>query len=191
MNRIFLFAIIAISLICTNCKTISKTGDGANNQAIKVEEANKSYVEENGMLVGKIEREQLEDGEYNEWFKPRYEAYEVSDIDAKSLTNLMSGVDVTIVMGTWCPDSRREVPNFYKIMDNLNLSSTIELIAVDRSKITPQGFTSGLKIQRVPTFIFTKDNTELGRIVEYPIESLEKDMIKILSGEDYSHAYER
>jgi hypothetical protein len=41
----------------------------------------------------------------------------------------------------------------------------------------------------VPTFIFMKDGQELGRIVEYPLESLEKDMAKILSGVDYKHAY--
>ena len=34
-----------------------------------------------------------------------------------------------------------------------------------------------------------KDDQELGRMVEYPLESLEKDMVKILSGEDYKHAY--
>jgi len=29
----------------------------------------------------------------------------------------------------------------------------------------------------------------LGRIVEYPIESLEQDMLKILQGKPYKHAY--
>ena len=44
----------------------------------------------------------------------------------------------------------------------------------------------GKNIHRVPTFIFLHGNKEIGRIVESPVVSLEKDMIAILEKKSYS-----
>ncbi|MEM1407485.1 MAG: hypothetical protein AAGG59_11970, partial [Bacteroidota bacterium] len=49
---------------------------------------------------------------------------------------------------------------------------------------------SGQNIHRVPTFIFHKNGEEIGRIVESPKESLEVDMLKIVTGENYMPKYE-
>jgi hypothetical protein len=38
----------------------------------------------------------------------------------------------------------------------------------------------GLQIDFVPTVIFSKDNKELGRIIEMPFDTLEKDILKII-----------
>ena len=38
----------------------------------------------------------------------------------------------------------------------------------------------GLRIELVPTIIFYKDGSEIGRIVETPVESMEKDLLKII-----------
>lgn len=35
-------------------------------------------------------------------------------------------------------------------------------------------------IERVPTFIFYKNESEIGRIIETPVETLEKDILNIL-----------
>ena len=93
-------------------------------------------------------------------------------------------------MGTWCEDSQRETPNFIKILKQVDFDfNNLELITVNREKITPQGLENGLNITNVPTFIFYKDGKEINRIVEFPIESLEEDMINILTNKDYKHAY--
>jgi len=47
-----------------------------------------------------------------------------------------------------------------------------------------------LNITNIPTFIFYKNGKEMHRIVESPMESLEKDMLKIITGQPYKHAYE-
>jgi len=84
-------------------------------------------------------------------------------------------------MGTWCSDSRREVPNFYKILDKLNYpDNKITLINVDRKKNGIEIDVSKLNIELVPTFIVYRNNTEIGRIIETPNESLERDLLKIL-----------
>jgi hypothetical protein len=48
-----------------------------------------------------------------------------------------------------------------------------------------------LNIFKVPTFIFYKDGKEIGRYVEYARVSLEKDILKIVSGLPYKHSYDR
>ena len=66
----------------------------------------------------------------------------------------------------------------------------LELVAVDRSKKTPDNLQEGFNIIRVPTFIFYKNGEEIGRFVEYPRETVEEDILKIVSGEPYKHSYE-
>ena len=59
-------------------------------------------------------------------------------------------------------------------------SEKVEIICVDEDKHTENTELAGLKIELVPTIIFYKDGSELGRIIESPQETLEKDMVKIL-----------
>ena len=63
-------------------------------------------------------------------------------------------------------------------------------VFVNRSKSTPDNLQEGFNIERVPTFIFYKEGKEIGRFVEFPQESVEADMLKIVSGEPYKHSYE-
>ncbi|HEA20699.1 MAG TPA: thioredoxin family protein [Pricia antarctica] len=144
------------------------------------------------MLIGKTSASAFQKAPYSEWFVKGYDTYTIEDSIKDDLKPLLDGVYVKIFMGTWCSDSQREVPHFYKILDQLDFpSENSTLIAMDRSKKTPANLEEGLHIERVPTIIFYKNNVELGRIVEYPIVSLEKDMLKILSGDGYKHAYDQ
>ncbi len=87
-------------------------------------------------------------------------------------------------MGTWCSDSRREVPRFKKILDLLNYpAEKVKIFAVNRDKKIEKEDISGLRIEFVPTFIFYSDGKETGRIVETPYKSLEADMLKIFRAE--------
>jgi thiol-disulfide isomerase/thioredoxin len=89
---------------------------------------------------------------------------------------------IQIVMGTWCPDSRREVPRFMRVLYQLKFpSENVTFIGVDNSKVAPIGDFDKFNIQRVPTFIFLKNKVEAGRIIENPVTSLEQDMLNILN----------
>ena len=133
------------------------------------------------MLIGYFTRDAFSDSSFAKWFNPEYENYIPDSSAIEVLKDKMDKVDITLVTGTWCSDSQEEVPHFYKILDALNYpTDKITLIAVDRDKKTEGNEIEGLEIELSPTIIFYHDNSEVGRIVERPTESLEKDMLKIL-----------
>ncbi len=118
------------------------------------------------------------------WFYKGYDEYQVNPEALKQLEDIdREGLTIKIVMGTWCPDSRREVPRFMKVLDAWEFpSGKLTFIGVDNGKLSPVGEYEQLEIQRVPTFIFYKNNIEAGRIIENPVTSLEQDMVNILRG---------
>jgi hypothetical protein len=47
----------------------------------------------------------------------------------------------------------------------------------------------GLNIRRVPTLLIFENQREVGRVVESPVTSLEKDILAIVTGQPYEHRY--
>jgi len=134
------------------------------------------------MLIGNCSGGAFKDTSFNWWWKSEYNFYDIDSSSLKDIENDIKGVDVKIVMGTWCSDSRREVPRFFKILDAVNYpSDKVEIICVDEDKKVRGNELKDLKIELIPTIIFYKDGNELGRIIESPHETLEKDIIKILT----------
>lgn len=147
--------------------------------------------EDTVMLVGTASLDSLNAQPFVSWYETNREAYAPEEASLKSLKALLKDTRILLIMGTWCKDSRREVPRFVSILEAVNYPlDEVEVIAVDRDKTTPENFEQGLELIQVPTFIFYKENRELGRIVEFPINSLESDMLAILSGQPYRHAYD-
>ena len=133
------------------------------------------------ILFGYCNREGLTTEPFNEWFQTEYDYYEI-DQEALDMVNaqLLADVEIKIVLGTWCHDSQREVPRFYKIADYLDFDNYL-LIGVNRAKLAKGTEVDELNIELVPTFIFYNAGKEIGRIIESPIESLEKDIVEIIS----------
>ena len=133
------------------------------------------------MLIGLCTREAFKDTSFSWWWMSEYDLYKVDSTLLDTIKDGLQDVNIKLVMGSWCSDSRREVPRFFKILDSVNYpSDKVEIICVDEDKHAEGNETAGLKIEYVPTIIFYKDGNELGRIVESPEDTLEKDMIKIL-----------
>ena len=128
---------------------------------------------------------------YNSWFQPNYDSYTLNAEVIEKLKPIINNVTIKAFMGTWCGDSQQQTPVFYKILDATGFNyKNLQLIAVNRSKSTPDNLQEGFDIVRVPTFIFFKEGKEIGRFVEYPRETVENDILKIVSGEPYKHSYE-
>ena len=133
------------------------------------------------MLIGYTTRDAFNDTSFSWWWNSAYNLYEFDTLTADLIKDDLLDINIKVVMGTWCSDSRTEVPNFYKILDEINYpSDKVTLINVNRDKVGLADEVEGLDIHFVPTFIFSKEDKELGRIVEMPYESLEKDILEIL-----------
>jgi hypothetical protein len=133
------------------------------------------------MLIGKCRISDFSDTAFAPWWSGGFNSYKPDTIAADSLRELIKDAAITAVMATWCGDSRREVPRFFRIIDLIGYpSEKINIICVDRKKKGAGSEADNLNIERVPTFIFYREGVEAGRIIESPEASLEKDMIAIL-----------
>jgi thiol-disulfide isomerase/thioredoxin len=146
--------------------------------------------DKNGNLIGYFQKEDLLEEPYSDWYDFSYDYYEPDEAVIAALKPLLKKVEIKVFLGTWCGDSQEQVPVFLKILEAAEYKyKKLELIGVNRGKKTPDRLEKGLDIIRVPTFIFYRKGEEIGRIVEYPQETLEADMLKILKGEPYTHSY--
>lgn len=146
-------------------------------------------------LLGVCSFEALQTEPYAQWYKSGYENYQPNAAIVDQLKKLKSEKTVfKIVFGSWCGDSKREVPRMLKALRAAGFSDkNIQLIGVSSNsevyKQAPNREEKELNVYRVPTFIVYQNNKEIGRINEYPVESLERDLEKILSGKPYTPSY--
>ena len=121
------------------------------------------------------------------------DTYEPDAEDLALLAAVSDSVEIICVLGSWCSDSEREVPRFWKILqaaENPNLILTLFAVgrATDekaRELMAEIGFDESLRevynVELVPTFIFYRGGRELGRIVETPETTLEQEAARILT----------
>jgi thiol-disulfide isomerase/thioredoxin len=135
-------------------------------------------------LLGYFNPELLTHYPYSTWYLKGYDEYQIKTEALNSLLDInKEAITIKVVMGIWCPDSRREVPRFMRILNAWQFpADKVTFIGVDDAKLSPVGEYTGLNIQRVPTIILYKNNIEAGRIIENPAASLEQDMVNILTG---------
>ena len=77
------------------------------------------------MLYGPISIKQVY-YDFPAWEKTEQE-YQPDVKTIKKLSELTASYDVKIFLGTWCSDSRRELPHFFKIIKESNLEDKINL----------------------------------------------------------------
>jgi thiol-disulfide isomerase/thioredoxin len=136
---------------------------------------------EAGVLMGECNRDAFIIPMIKEWYDSTYKAYEVDKHSLEEVLDHLMNVEVLVVFGSWCHDSHRELPRFMKIWDEMELDdSKLRFVALNTKKQAEKFDVKGNDIKLVPTFIVKRDGLELGRIVEVPNESLEKDLQKIL-----------
>lgn len=132
-------------------------------------------------IISNIHVDDLKQSPHNQWFTPRYERTVMDKNRVGHLATLLEDVEILGFIGTWCGDTKRDLPSLFKILDEIGYEDNkIELVAVDGSYKDPSGNNTGWNIRKVPTFIFLKDNEEVGRYIERPRVSLIEDIIKIL-----------
>ncbi|MFT5751710.1 MAG: tetratricopeptide (TPR) repeat protein [Flavobacteriales bacterium] len=139
------------------------------------------------VLLGKINQEALSSKPYQEWFQENKDTYIPKvEVIAKIETELPN-YTITAFMGTWCGDSKRDIPKLYSVLEAAHFPlDRLTLVAVARDrdsyKQSPGGEHEGSNIHRVPTIVLYKNGVEVNRMIESPIESLEEDILNIMEG---------
>jgi thiol-disulfide isomerase/thioredoxin len=188
MSTTYITVIVTLFFLFLAC-----TNKIANHQGrpVNVEATDKKG---NLILLGKTTRERLAQAPFDTWFTKNFDSYIVDSTTASQVKPLLHNKRFVLFMGTWCGDSRREVPRIYKILDYCRVKPTqIQLVNLNNSdtayKQSPQHEEQGLNIRRVPTLLIFEDQHEVGRVVESPVTSLEKDILAIVTGQPYEHKY--
>jgi len=154
-----------------------------------------SYIDKDGNenLWGKTNLKEFNNQPYVEWFQENQKDYR-SNLGKEDAVKF-EDITVKVFIGTWCGDTKFLFPKFIKIWQGMGLSEDkLEIVALHHEdelyKQAPNSETKDLDIHRVPTFIFYRDNEELGRIVERTVFDLETDMLQIVESLPYKHRYQ-
>lgn len=169
MRRLLLIAGMTISYMVASAQQNQRIYDESAGQEILI-----------GICTPKVFYEEP----FNAWYVPAFEGYTVNPQMLEQLPArlYLPGITITVIFGTWCDDSQREVPHFLKILQATKFPADhLTLIAVNRQKQAP-GVDQllPLDVQRVPTIIVFMEGKEIGRIVESPTTTLEQDLNSIL-----------
>jgi hypothetical protein len=138
---------------------------------------------EGPVMTGELTRQQLETA-LPGWIEA--EVLARPDLaSASALGSALVGAEVTVLLGTWCSDSRRELARLWRAFDEAGIPDPVEMryIGVDREMVEPEEWTAGRNLQLVPTFVVARQGAEVGRIVELAPNGIEKDLLSILLGE--------
>lgn len=131
-------------------------------------------------LSGPVTESQIREVKIFDLYADRYEP------DAEIIQKLhevKESILIDVFMGTWCHDSKREVPALFKVMELIdNPSITAKYTALEYKKRGPKDIIEQNDIKRTPTFIIYKNGKEIGRIIEEVKKSVESDLYAIISG---------
>lgn len=142
------------------------------------------------VLLGPVTREQVE-AAVPAWVQAGVEAN--PDLAAaRALASVAPGAEVTVLLGTWCGDSRREISRLWKALDAIGATAgggprgglpfTLTYIGVDEDKLQPAAAVAAAHLRYVPTLIVRRDGREVGRIVESAPHGVEVDLLALLDG---------
>jgi thiol-disulfide isomerase/thioredoxin len=103
--------------------------------------------------------------------------------ELEGLKDRIVGLNVKVFFGDWCPDCRAHMPAFLAAVLELGVDDfELEFIEMNRQMSDGLNKAAENNVMAIPTFIFFRGGEEIGRIIERPKESMEKDMAEILGG---------
>ncbi len=135
-------------------------------------------------LVGLLTRAEIE-AALPDWVVAQVEARPDSEQAVAMAAAGSAASRVTVYLGTWCSDSRRELSRFWRAIDEAGGEAAFELayVGVSRDKEQPAERLEGLGLEYVPTFVVEIEGAETGRIVEESPHGIEHDLAALLRGE--------
>jgi len=139
---------------------------------------------------GEVDKDYLFNSKNTKWFPKNYDSYKSDIFLSENNFDNIDNFIIELYMGITCHDSEREIPRLIKILDEINFpDNQLNIFLLKRDKTSDYEYEKGKNITNTPTIIFYKDSIEINRIVEFPIETLERDIYKIINEIEYKNAY--
>jgi hypothetical protein len=186
----YLLPLISLSFFVACSYSIHNNGTTSYSNIVTVNDNNQTVI------LGNSSQKLLLLAPFSKWFVPNYNNYQIDSSSLQALTLAFKKKRIEIYAGTWCGESKVDLPKMLKLLKAAGVDSTqIKLIFLNNTaaqyKQSPQHEEAGKNIVRTPTYIVYNGKKEMGRIIDSPIESFEKDLLKILRNEIYKpHFYD-
>lgn len=168
----------------SSAQTSDTTGEkAAEKEQAKAEESTEQDDLEPSDLRGEVQPGKVT--EVSDRWRKRLESVDIDAKTAEKLGGVEPGATVHVYFGIWCGDSLREVPRFWKSLEVVesDIPFDVEHVALDRELDAGEATIDHDDITLVPTFVVERDGREVGRIVESAPNTLEEDLLALLSGE--------
>jgi tetratricopeptide (TPR) repeat protein len=146
-------------------------------------------------LWGTVTIDSLNKAPYDVWFKKNYADYKPNPSVIGQLKGVpMKDFSIKIFFGTWCGDTKREMPRLLKVLDDIGFQKEkITFIALSSADSTYKQSKNreerGYNVFRVGCYIIEKNGVEVNRINEFPTLSMERDLLAIVSNQNYTPQY--
>jgi tetratricopeptide (TPR) repeat protein len=146
-------------------------------------------------LWGIVTIDSLQKAPYDVWFKKNYTDYKPNPSVIETLKSLkINDFKIKIFFGTWCGDTKREMPRLLKVLDGIGFpKDKITFVALSSAdsiyKQSKNREEHGYNIFRVGCYVFEKNGVEVNRIYELPVLSMERDVLAIFSNQNYTPQY--
>lgn len=135
-------------------------------------------------LVGPVTQDDILES-FPEW-REVMSSYVPQEEAIEKLKAIDFAIEIEIMLGTWCPDSKEHVSAYFKIIELAeNPLLVSSYIGIPKEKEEREPYIQGKNIQRVPTFIVSLNDEEIGRIIEHPEKSVEEDLMDIIESKIY------
>ncbi|WP_185957210.1 TlpA family protein disulfide reductase [Gracilimonas mengyeensis] len=136
-------------------------------------------AQSSAQLIGEVTKEQIlkSDRIYEIYFN----RYQPENEAVEYLQALQDSISIYVFWGSWCPESKKQVPRLIKTLDRAgNENINAHYIGTDAQKKFPKEFLKKFDIKYIPTVMVLKSQLEVGRIDQKPNIPIEKALIQVL-----------
>lgn len=122
------------------------------------------------------------------WYRNGLSSYTPDKEAITYLKYYLPKYQLIVFLGTWCEDSHNVIPKMAKVLQEANAMDGLTMYGVDRDKWSGDGESKKYGVTKVPTIIVMQGDREVGRIKEYPNESVETDLSWMIDKDVKEHS---
>ena len=130
-------------------------------------------------LVGALDRSELD--RRQPVYSRRAAAYQPDAAAVSALRAVGEPIEIIAFFGTWCQTCKQSLPALLSALDRANNPNFhLHLVGTDENMTEPADWIMEWALDYTPTYVVLQGDTELGRIEEEAVVSMEADLLEII-----------